>query len=96
MTQDQMKELAQNFRDNVDKILPDTPYNQNRIKEIKKLNNHIKNKKLIPSYHYVPEVEIYENIPIPDSFLTQRIVRYILDPQNNTIFDANDITKKNF
>ena len=42
MTQDQMKELAQNFRDNVGNIFPSTDYNLKRIEEIKQLDKFIK------------------------------------------------------
>lgn len=45
MTQDQMKELAQNFRDNVENIFPRTDYN---LKKMRKLNNLINLSKKTP------------------------------------------------
>ena len=41
MTQDQMKELAQNFRDNVDKILTYSTA-QEEIQKIKELDSYVK------------------------------------------------------
>ena len=34
MTQEQMKNLVQKFRENVEKVLPDSENNRKRIKEI--------------------------------------------------------------
>ena len=97
MTQDQMKELAQNFRDNVDKILPDTPYNQNRIKEIKNLDAYVKQAGRKVHYSYDSEnTEFIEKISMKTQDLTTKVIKYILDPKNNSVIDIQDISGKSF
>lgn len=97
MTQDQMKELAQNFRDNVKKILPNTPYNQNRIKEIKKLDTYVNQAGRKAYYSYDSEnTEFIEKISMETEDLTTKVVKYILDPKNNSVIDIEDVSEKSF
>lgn len=97
MTQDQMKELAQDFRDNVDKILPNTPYNQNRIKEIKNLNVYINQAGRKVCYRYDSEnSEFIEKISMKTEDLTTRVIKYILDPKNNSVIDIEDVSENMF
>ena len=64
MTQDQMKELAQNFRDNVENIFPRTDYNLKKIEEIKQLDKFIKENSTNIEVCYIlkGEVEIIETV----------------------------------
>ena len=64
MTQDQMKELAQNFRDNVGNIFPSTDYNLKRIEEIKQLDKFIKENSTNIEVCYIlkGEIEIIETV----------------------------------
>jgi len=96
MTQDEMKKLAQNFRDNVEKILPDTPRNQDRIKEIKKLNGYVNQEGRKVCYHYNSTDEFIEKISMKTEDLTTKIVKYILDRDNNSVIDAEDVLEKSF
>lgn len=97
MTQDEMKKLAQNFRDNVEKILPDTPRNQDRIKEIKKLNGYVNQEGRKVCYFYDSKnTEFIEKISMEKDIFTTRVVKYILDPKNNSVIDIEDVSEKLF
>jgi len=96
MTQDEMKKLAQNFRDNVEKILPDTPRNQDRIKEIKKLNGYVNQEGRKVCYHYNSIDEFIEKISMKTEDLTTKVVKYILDRDNNSVIDTEDVLEKSF
>lgn len=96
MTQDEMKKLAQNFRDNVEKILPDTPRNQDRIKEIKKLNGYVNQEERKVCYHYNSIDEFIEKISMKTEDLTTKVVKYILDRDNNSVIDTEDVLEKSF
>lgn len=97
MTQDQMKELAQNFRDNVDEILPNTPYNQNRIKEIKNLNAYVNQAGRNVYYFYDSKnSEFIEKISMEKDIFTIKVIKYILDPKDNSVIDIQDISEKSF
>lgn len=96
MTEEQMKNLVQKFRENVDKILLDNESNRKRIKEIKELDNYIKEDARKVCYHFFPKMEIYEKISFSEGDITERIIRYILDIDKMYIFEAKDITYKKF
>lgn len=96
MTQEQMKNLVQKFRENVEKVLPDSENNRKRIKEFKELDNYIKEDARKVCYHFCPKMEIYEKISFSEGDLTERIIRYILDIDKMYIFDAKDITCEKF
>nr|WP_314558223.1 hypothetical protein [uncultured Capnocytophaga sp.] len=98
MTQDQMKGLAQNFRDNVEKILPNhTPYNQNRIKKIKELNTYVNQagRKVYYSYNS-KNSKFIEKISMEKDIFTTKVIEYILDPKDNSVIDIQDISEKSF
>ena len=97
MTQDEMKKLAQNFRDNVEKILPDTPRNQDRIKEIKKLNGYVNQEGRKVCYFYDSEnTEFIEKTSMEKDIFTTKVIKYILDPEDNSVIDIQDISEKSF
>lgn len=96
MTQDQMKELAQNFRDNVDKILTYSTA-QEKIQKIKELNAYVNQAGRKVCYFYDSEnTEFIEKISMETEVLTTKVVKYILDPKDNSVIDIQDISEKSF
>lgn len=96
MTQDQMKELAQNFRDNVEKILTYSTA-QEKIQKIKELNAYVNQAGRKVCYFYDSEnTEFIEKISMEKDLLTTKVIKYILDPKDNSVIDAQDISEKSF
>ena len=87
MTQDQMKELAQNFRDNVENIFPRTDYNLKKIEEIKQLDKFIKENSTNIEVCYIlkGEIEIIETVY--ENRIPKRQTTYIYNIEQNSIQD---------
>ncbi len=87
MTQDQMKELAQNFRDNVENIFPSTDYNLKRIEEIKQLDKFIKENSTNIEVCYIlkGEIEIIETVY--ENRIPKRQTTYIYNIEQKSIQD---------
>ena len=87
MTQDQMKELAQNFRDNVGNIFPSTDYNLKRIEEIKQLDKFIKENSTNIEVCYIlkGEIEIIETVY--ENRIPKRQTTYIYNIDQKSIQD---------
>ena len=87
MTQDQMKELAQNFRDNVENIFPRTDYNLKKIEEIKQLDKFIKENSTNIEVCYIlkGEIEIIETVY--ENQIPKRQTTYIYNIEQKSIQD---------
>ncbi len=87
MTQDQMKELAQNFRDNVENIFPRTDYNLKKIEEIKQLDKFIKENSTNIEVCYIlkGEIEIIETVY--ENRIPKRQTTYIYNIEQKSIQD---------
>ena len=87
MTQDQMKELAQNFRDNVENIFPSTDYNLKKIEEIKQLDKFIKENSTNIEVCYIlkGEIEIIETVY--ENQIPKRQTTYIYNIEQKSIQD---------
>lgn len=91
MTQDQMKELAQNFRDNVEKILT-YPTAQEEIQKIKELDSYIKKTPdLEIVYEQRDDVEIIERII--EGKVPKKETVYILDSTKKVMNSYNSRQK---
>lgn len=96
MTQDQMKELAQNFRDNVEKI-PTYSTAQEKIQKIKELNAYVNQAGRKVCYFYDSEnTEFIEKISMEKDIFTTKVIKYILDPKDNSVIDIQGISEKSF
>ena len=87
MTQDQMKELAQNFRDNVENIFSRTDYNLKKIEEIKQLDKFIKENSTNIEVCYIlkGEIEIIETVY--ENRIPKRQTTYIYNIEQKSIQD---------
>nr|WP_315137659.1 hypothetical protein [uncultured Capnocytophaga sp.] len=82
-----MKELAQNFRDNVENIFPSTDYNLKRIEEIKQLDKFIKENSTNIEVCYIlkGEIEIIETVY--ENRIPKRQTTYIYNIEQKSIQD---------
>ncbi|WP_311325034.1 hypothetical protein [Capnocytophaga sputigena] len=82
-----MKELAQNFRDNVENIFPRTDYNLKKIEEIKQLDKFIKENSTNIEVCYIlkGEIEIIETVY--ENRIPKRQTTYIYNIEQKSIQD---------